>query len=218
MGIWAVLPVKPFRRGKSRLAGVLNDEDRIALNHCLLEHTLEILTQVERIEQTLVISRDPQVLAVARSFKARTLLENSSSNLNLSLEIATRMVSRRTQRGLLIIPADLPLLQLDDIQRLVAFAENPPVVAIAPDRHGMGTNGMLVAPPGLIQYTFGPNSFQYHSAAAQQAGARLEIVHSFSLGLDLDLPADLELLRSSELPMPELACINPGTPSQFSIT
>jgi len=70
-----------------------------------------------------------------------------------------------------------------------------PVVVIAPDRHRLGTNGLLVCPPGLIGYDFGPGSFERHAARARQANARLEIYEHPAFGLDLDLPEDLDLIR-----------------------
>jgi 2-phospho-L-lactate guanylyltransferase len=69
------------------------------------------------------------------------------------------------------------------------------VVVIAPDRHGKGTNALLVAPASLIEYDFGGDSFERHCERARRAGARLEIVNLPSLGLDLDVPEDLELVR-----------------------
>ncbi len=72
-------------------------------------------------------------------------------------------------------------------------------MVIAPDRHGTGTNALLVSPVGLIEYDFGENSFQRHCQRAREAGARLEIVNLPTLGLDLDLPEDLELVRKFEL-------------------
>jgi 2-phospho-L-lactate guanylyltransferase (CobY/MobA/RfbA family) len=73
------------------------------------------------------------------------------------------------------------------------------VVVIAPDRHEKGTNALLISPTGLIEYDFGEDSFQRHCQRAIDAGARLEIVNLPSLGLDLDLPEDLELVRKFEL-------------------
>jgi 2-phospho-L-lactate guanylyltransferase (CobY/MobA/RfbA family) len=56
----------------------------------------------------------------------------------------------------------------------------------------------LISPAGLIEYDFGEDSFQRHCERAREAGARLEIVELPSLGLDLDLPEDLELVRELE--------------------
>ena len=99
---------------------------------------------------------------------------------------------------MLILPADLPLISKEDVLTLIERAGEPPVVVIAPDRHGKGTNALLISPSGLIEYDFGENSFQRHCELARQAGARLEIVDLPSLGLDLDLPEDLEIIRELE--------------------
>lgn len=195
MGFWTIVPVKPLRRGKSRLAGVMNENERTALNICLLQNTLSILAEIPNMDHILVISRDPQALALARSFGARTLLEHSESNLNRALEVATSMVKRPAHRGLLLLPADLPLLLREDIENLMTTAQNSPVVSIVPDRHGAGTNALLVSPPGLIRYSFGIGSFQRHCAAVAQSGARLEIVRVPSIALDLDIPEDLALVK-----------------------
>jgi 2-phospho-L-lactate guanylyltransferase len=101
-------------------------------------------------------------------------------------------------RGVLILPADLPLVAREDIQVLLDRAGKPPVVVIAPDRHGRGTNALLISPAGLIEYDFGENSFQRHCDRARQAGARLEVVTLPSLGLDLDIPEDFEIVKSLE--------------------
>jgi 2-phospho-L-lactate guanylyltransferase (CobY/MobA/RfbA family) len=82
---------------------------------------------------------------------------------------------------------------------LIERASDPPVIVIAPDRHEKGTNALLISPSGLIEYDFGENSFQRHCERAKKAGARLEIVNIPTLGLDLDLPEDLELIRKLEL-------------------
>ncbi len=78
---------------------------------------------------------------------------------------------------------------------LIERAVDPPVVVIAPDRHEKGTNALLISPVRPDQYDFGANSFQRHCQRVKEAGARLEIVNLPTLGLDLDLPEDLELVR-----------------------
>ncbi len=81
---------------------------------------------------------------------------------------------------------------------LIQHADDPPVVVIAPDRHGKGTNALLMSPSGLIEYDFGEDSFQRHCDRVRASGARLEIVDLPSLGLDLDIPEDLEIIRNLE--------------------
>jgi 2-phospho-L-lactate guanylyltransferase len=198
MTLWAIVPVKPLRRGKSRLAGTLTEDERTALNQDLLEHTLKILSAVKELDQVLVVSRDPQALTVARNHGAKTVQEDGQPHLNTALARATVMAQVHSTRGVLILPADLPLLTPDDVRALIDRAAKPPVVVIAPDRHGKGTNALLMVPAGQIEYDFGEGSFQRHCERAKKSGAKLEIVELPSLGLDLDLPEDLEMIRKLE--------------------
>jgi 2-phospho-L-lactate guanylyltransferase len=198
MTLWAIIPVKPLRRGKSRLAGALSEDERTELNRTLLEHTLKTLSGLKELEEVLVISRDPQALTIARNHGARTVRENGQPDLNTALKRATVIAQVYATRGVLVLPADLPLITREDVQTLIQHAEDPPVVVISPDRHGKGTNALLMSPSGLIEYDFGEDSFQRHCDRVRASGARLEIVDLPSLGLDLDIPEDLEIIRSLE--------------------
>lgn len=198
MTLWAIVPVKPLRRGKSRLAGTLSADERAHLNEVLLERTLKTLTTLKEIEQVLVVSRDPHALTLARNLGARTVREDGQPHLNTALKRATVVAQVYSTGGVLVLPADLPLLTREDVMKLLDRAVKPPVVVIAPDRHRTGTNALLMWPPGLIEYDFGDDSFNRHCERAREAGARLEIVDLPSLGLDLDLPEDLELIRKLE--------------------
>jgi 2-phospho-L-lactate/phosphoenolpyruvate guanylyltransferase len=199
MTLWAIVPVKPLRRGKSRLSGTLSEEERATLNQELLEHTLKVLGGLKELEQVLVVSRDPHALTVARNFGARTVLEDGQPQLNTALKRATIVAQVYATAGVLVLPADLPLLNEEDVLVLIEKAVHPPVVVIAPDRHEKGTNALLISPANLIEYDFGEGSFARHCNRAKKAGARLEIVKLPSLELDLDLPEDLELVRKLEL-------------------
>ncbi len=198
MTLWAIVPVKPLRRGKSRLAGTLTEDERTALNQSLLEHTLKVLSALKELDQVLVVSRDPHALTIARNHGAKTVQEDGQPHLNTALARATVMAQVHSTRGILVLPADLPLLTPDDVRALIDRAAKPPVVVIAPDRHGKGTNALLMVPAGQIEYDFGEGSFQRHCERAKISGARLEIVELPSLGLDLDLPEDLEMIRKLE--------------------
>ena len=198
MTLWAIVPVKPLRRGKSRLAGTLSEEERAKLNKALLERTLNTLSSLKELDQVLVVSRDPHALTIARNHGAKTILEDGQPQLNTALARATVLAKVQEIQGVLILPADLPLLTTDDVLTLIDRATKPPVVVIAPDRHKKGTNAVLMVPPGLIEYEFGEGSFERHCERAKKVGAHLEIVDLPSLALDLDMPEDLELARKME--------------------
>jgi len=194
MTIWALVPVKPLRRGKSRLAGLLSEEQRTRLNRYLLEHTLTVLNEIAAIEHTLVVSRDPAALALTREMGGRTVLEDGAPQFNTAIKRATIVARAHGAHAVLVLPADIPLIAPADIKEILGLGEKAPVVVIAPDRRQDGTNGLYINPAGLIEYGYGAGSFQRHCERTQQAGAELKILNSASFGLDLDLPEDLELL------------------------
>jgi len=196
--LWAIVPVKPLRRGKSRLATAIDANERLQLNRVLLQRTIRTLIEIDEIEQVLVVSRDSAALAIARDLGARTVQEDGAPSLNTALKRATAVAKAYASRGVLIVPADLPLLSPVAVRGLVVRAANPPLVVIAPDRRHRGTNALLLSPADVIEPDFGRNSFARHCERARGAGARLEIVDLPGLGLDLDLPEDLELIQQMQ--------------------
>ncbi len=196
MALWAIVPVKPLRRGKSRLAKVISAEERADLNQYLLEHTIQVLSTIDEIEQILVISRDTEALSLARDLGARTVQEYGSPGLNTALTRAVEIAKSYGTCGILIIPADLPRLDAEDLKRILVHKKDPPVVVIAPDRKKEGTNALLVCPPDLIEFSYGPGSFEKHCQAALEADIRLEVCDLASLELDLDEPEDLALIET----------------------
>jgi 2-phospho-L-lactate/phosphoenolpyruvate guanylyltransferase len=198
MTIWAIVPVKPLRRGKSRLAGMLTEDQRTSLNRYLLEHVLTTLNEIPEIYHTLVVSRDPAALAITREMGGRTVLEDGAPKFNTAIKRATFIAKAQGAHAILVLPADLPLITPTDLKALINLGKNPPVVVIVPDRRQDGTNALFVNPVGLIEYGYGPGSFHVHSERAIEANATLEIINSPNISLDLDLPEDLEALGGME--------------------
>jgi 2-phospho-L-lactate guanylyltransferase len=198
MTIWAIVPVKPLRRGKSRLASMLTEDQRTRLNRYLLEHVLTILKEVTEIDHTLVVSRDPAALALTREMGGRTVLEDGTPQFNTAIKRATIVAKAQGAHAVLVLPADLPLIQPADIRLLLKNGLKPPVVVIAPDKRKDGTNGLLVNPAGIIEYGYGPGSFHCHSERAVESGARLKVIYSPNIALDLDLPEDLQAVGGME--------------------
>jgi 2-phospho-L-lactate guanylyltransferase len=198
MSIWAIVPVKPLQLGKSRLSAVLSDDERAVLNRTLFEQTLYTLQQTPEVSQTLVISSDSTALSIAREYGACTVLEEGVPSLNGALTRATLLAQNDATRGVLVLPADLPLLTKNDLSSFLAFLHEPPCVVIAPDRHDNGTNALLIAPACLIAYNFGPDSFKRHCADALKKGAKLEVVQNENIARDLDTPEDLKAFKKIE--------------------
>ena len=195
MSLWVIVPVKALHESKSRLRDVLTPEQREDLSQEMLINTLRVLAEVPEIMRTLVVSTDPTVLALAQENGAEALEEIGSPSLNKALIQSTAIASERQAQSVLVLPADLPLIRAEDVRALIEAAPTHPVVAISPDRKRRGTNALLVAPPGTIEYEFGPDSFERHVRSAKASGARVEIIELPTLGLDLDAPEDLEIYQ-----------------------
>ena len=197
MSLWAIVPVKSLIRGKSRLAGVLSDEERAALNRDLLTRTLLCLKSISRIDQVLVISYDPEVLARARDLGATTVQEGKKTNINNALRRATVAAKAYNASRTIIIPADLPFIKKDELEIFLDQAGEPPEIIISSDRHSNGTNALYINPIGILEYNFGPWSFQKHVEQAEQKKINVKIKNMPSLTFDLDLPEDLEIFMNT---------------------
>lgn len=192
MSVWAIIPVKPLARAKSRLAPVLSAEERLHLAENLLLHVIAAARSVPEIAGTLVISRDTRALAIARDAGAHTVQESGTPELNNALMRATSVVRGWRSAAVLILPADLPLVNADDLRGVLDLGQEDNSVVIATDGREDGTNAMLIRPPGLIPYAYGVGSYHRHLAMAREAGAHVQVYRSESLALDIDLPIDLD--------------------------
>lgn len=195
MSLWAIIPVKPLRRGKSRLSSVLTEDERAMLNYSMLSNVLLTLRSISQIDQILVVSRDTSALSLAREYGVRTVQEDGRPNLNTALKRATAVAQIYSVDNILVLPADLPLITSQDIENIIKKAGDPPVMVIAPDRRMDGTNALYVSPAGTIEYSYGPGSFRRHIEQAKINRMRTEICDLPTLSLDLDWPEDLELLK-----------------------
>jgi len=195
MSIWAIIPVKPLNRAKSRLSHVLSPEERQQLAEMMFRRVLEVVRTVPQIMGTLVVSRDSKAIGIARDYGARTVQESGTPELNLALMRATQVIMRWKVTATLILPADLPLIAGEDIAGMIEMGQTDRSVVIATDKHEDGTNAMLLRPPGLIEYAYGPGSYRRHIELARAAGAIVKTYHSERLSLDIDMPDDLKSYR-----------------------
>lgn len=195
--LWAILPVKPFGEGKSRLAERLQSTERGALSKELLTKVIHAAQASNVCAEILVVSRDPNVLSYAQTLDVATLLEapnfTHEDSLNAALRQGADEAIARGADATLILPADLPLVTPGDIIGLADAGRKGPRVVIAPSTD-KGTNALLLNPPNLINFAFGIHSFERHQAYAQAKNVPLEIIHSPTLAFDVDRPADLEAL------------------------
>jgi 2-phospho-L-lactate guanylyltransferase len=193
--IVGVVPVRSLSSGKSRLGEPLDAEERADLVLALLRRTVEQALAATRLAGVVVVSEDADVLQQARAMGAASLLQERPG-LNEGLAEA-RAAADPEATAIMVLPADLPSIVASAIDELAEAAETAqraapdrPVVALVPDRHGTGTNALLVAPPDVIPFRFGAGSRVAHCSAARAAGASY-VELAGPLTFDLDTTEDL---------------------------
>ena len=183
-----IVPHRGLVAAKTRLAPVLDHDERIALARTLLVRVLEVARQAG--DDVVVITPAAELEPIVAEAGARLAVQRGMG-LNAGLDQAREAAEADGVDRLVVLHGDLPNLAADDVQALVAAASGEPSVAIAPDRLGTGTNGLGLAPPGIIGFRFGAGSFAAHVADARAAGVEPSIVARPGLAFDLDTPQDL---------------------------
>ena len=189
----AIIPVGALDGAKSRLGAVLDAEERLELTLRLARATIGAAVAARRVDEVLVITPDDTVRQLAVDLGARPILQRDRG-LNRGIVAARDEAVAAGARAILVLPIDLPEVSAAAIDAVAATLDGAdrPLVALVPDRHGRGTNALLVAPPEAIDVCFGGDSAIAHEAGARAAGARLVVLDG-PLALDLDTPDDLLL-------------------------
>jgi len=189
--VWAIVPVKGFARGKSRLGLVLGDGLRGAFARSLFEHVVEVLAAVERVAGILVITDDDEVASCARERGAAVLRDPPGAGLAQVVDAALREAAARGASAALVCMADLPQLSVDDVRGVLTLLELHEVV-VAPDAAELGTNLLCLAPPAIMPSCFGRgDSFQQHLLSAQQRALSAAVSRAPGICFDVDEPDDL---------------------------
>jgi 2-phospho-L-lactate/phosphoenolpyruvate guanylyltransferase len=190
----AILPIKNLAQAKQRLRFELASQERRALVEAMFADALVALGRVSALERVIVVSGDHVVQQIAAGYGA-TVVEDDERGHNIA---ALRGVEVLLEDGIgqaLLVPGDCPLLSPVDLKALLDHPAAARSALIVPDRHGTGTNALLLTPPDVLAPSFGPDSRRRHLAEADTAGIAAEVVELDSLALDIDTPDDLEALR-----------------------
>ncbi len=202
MIIWAIIPVKPLKYSKSRLAHILSTEERAELTSNILKRTLGVVNEAPLISRTLVVSRDTAVLKVARQIGASTYGETEKQDLNLALTRAAHIAIAQKADGILILPADLPFITSKDIVAIIetaganhqygsnGYSFKRRTMVICSDHNNDGTNALLVSPPTGFNFQYGPGSFTKHLAEAEHLGMNSTTLSRPNIEFDLDTEED----------------------------
>jgi 2-phospho-L-lactate guanylyltransferase len=200
---FAILPVKDPRYAKQRLAGAFSAETREALARLLYEEMIAKLMAARGVDRVAVVASDAAVARRARRSGALVFEETAQTSHSRSADEASIRARTLGARRVLLVPIDVPLATVEEIEQLAAV---PAPVAIVPSADGTGTNALVRTPPDAIPSRFGPGSFRLHQNEAAQRGLAIEVLRPPGLLFDVDTPEDVEELiqRAPESPAARL--------------
>ena len=199
-GVYAVVPVKDLSGTKSRLAPVLDPAARAGLTLYMMGRVVSRVREAG-VEAVGVVSPDPIVLDEAKR-RGATALTQESRGLNPALEEGRAWATKSGASALLVLPADLPLIEAADVRDVLAEADGGAPVVISPDGARSGTNALLLRPPDALPFLFGPDSFEAHLGAARDREAETRVCENQHLSFDLDTAGDLATYREEEMGRP----------------
>jgi 2-phospho-L-lactate/phosphoenolpyruvate guanylyltransferase len=191
----AIVPIKSFEVAKQRLAESLASGGRRSLVQAMFSDVLGALRHTEGIDEIAVVTADVSAGSVATGERMVVLEDTVSAGQSAATEIGIRYALDQGYDRVLLVPGDTPLLKPPELEEMLVRCERDGIgVAIVTDRHGTGTNGLLIAPPDTFDPSFGPGSLERHLAQARER----ELVHRLealpSLEHDVDTPGDLAAL------------------------
>jgi 2-phospho-L-lactate guanylyltransferase len=198
----AILPVKRFAVAKQRLGASVTHSLRARLAAAMVADVLDALAAARTIERIVVVTREHALAAQAQKQGAIVLEDPTEQGQSAAVALGIERALREGLERVLCVPGDCPALDPGEVDALLGAANSrpeqgaAPEVVIVPDRHGTGTNGLLLSPAGAIRPSFGPGSFERHRALARAAGAAWRVERPPSLLLDIDTGADLAALRA----------------------
>jgi 2-phospho-L-lactate guanylyltransferase len=189
--ISALIPVKGFSNAKQRLAPLLSRVEREILAEAMFRDTLDQVFKVAGLESVHVVTPDNLVAAIASSHGAKVILEIEEKGETAAVDFARSRMKQEGIDGVLVVPADIPLLRAGDIEHLLENSKPAPSALLVPSHDRMGTNALVLSPPDIIGLRFGYDSFSYHlsQVAARQLPAH--VIENERIALDIDEPKDL---------------------------
>ncbi|WP_342643836.1 2-phospho-L-lactate guanylyltransferase [Rhodoligotrophos ferricapiens] len=191
-GIWAVVPIKALGQAKQRLSGRYSAEFRRRLVLAMADDVLAALAAVKTLAGIIIVTRDAEAAALARRRGAHLLETEADRGHTRAVMAAASILAAEGAEGMLVLPADVPLVTPDEIGEIVAARPPSPSFTIVPAHDGNGSNAILSMPPNAVPLAFGDNSFAEHCRRARERGIDPRIMISPGLALDIDHPVDLD--------------------------
>ncbi len=191
-----LVPVKNLANAKQRLSSVLSPEARQELAQAMCADVLETLACWRKRPGVTVVTSDPFAGDLAARIGFEVVVDDTNPGETGAIEMATAFCRDRGADSTLVIPADIPLIESFELQKIVDSAP-PGGAVLVPDAARRGTNAALRTPADLFPLRFGNDSFLPHLAAAKATGLPCVVLELAGIALDVDRPDDLQELAAA---------------------
>lgn len=191
---WAIVPVKAFASAKSRLSSVLTVVQCRGLARLMATDVLRALRSSPDIDRVLLLGQGDEQKVLAVRFGCDYASDDPALDMSANLARIAQRPEIQAAQSLLIIPADLPRLQPEDITRVLRGHKEGVTICRAA-RDG-GTNAFIATLPQQLMFHFGVDSANRHIVAAQAAGLPVRVLDDSAFERDIDTPEDLRWLGS----------------------
>jgi 2-phospho-L-lactate guanylyltransferase len=192
---YAILPVKRFAEAKARLTDDLSAGTRRALTESMVTDVLMALRRTKAIDEVLVVTSEPTAEAIGHGYGATVIADPVEEGQSAAVLIGIEHAIERGATRVLLVPGDCPALDPLQVTELLDRPALGRSVTLVPDRHGTGTNALVLVPPDVIVPVFGEDSRARHEQAATAAGVPFAVEHVSTLLIDVDTGDDLVALR-----------------------
>jgi 2-phospho-L-lactate guanylyltransferase len=191
MKTFAIVPVKRFENGKTRLSSLLSLDERIVLSSYMLEYTLQVLCSSPSLKRVVVVSVDRYAEEITSKYGARFLREQNQSGVNSAIALADKYCTQENAEATIVIPYDLPLLDTIDISMAIDLAQyETRCIVISPSLRYDGTNLLLRKPPSVMRTFYDIDSYKMHVKTAISLDLPVKYLLSRGIMHDLDTPED----------------------------
>jgi 2-phospho-L-lactate guanylyltransferase len=186
------VPIKSLVNAKQRLAAALADGTRRTLVQSMFSDVLGALRRTEGVDAIAVVTDDTVAESLVSGDRVVVLPDGREDGQSQATRVGIEYAREHGFDRVLLLPGDTPLMNPVEVEELLMRSGRDEVaVAIVPDRHGTGTNCLLITPPDAFDPSFGPGSLERHVQQAREAGMVHRVEHVPSLALDVDTPDDL---------------------------
>ncbi|MGA7077432.1 MAG: 2-phospho-L-lactate guanylyltransferase [Terriglobales bacterium] len=190
-----LVPIKSLAGAKQRLSPILNPEERFALAQAMCEDVLEALANWQSRPAVAVVTTDSFVCDLAARFNFEVIADTNAGETS-AIEMATAVCRERGAESTLVVPADIPMIDSSELQKIADSAPKTGAVLV-PDAAGRGTNAAWRSPGDLFPLRFGNDSFLPHLAAAKASGLPCVVLELPGIARDVDRPEDLHELAAA---------------------